>query len=149
MSVAASSNLYSFGFAIYTSDDHVIKENLSELKIPDNSATWEKINSSIQDFERKYEELLKEYGIVRAHAQGHDSDNALVGNALATKETILEILTDADGGMAKDLTQDYRAIFNEVHSKVKDSLHPAVDCSVEFFDFPIELVEEFERGDAE
>lgn len=70
----------SFGFAIRTSHEDMIKEHAAELGLELNDRNWEQVNKDIERLERNIVALLNKHGI-DATPEGHDNNGDLIGSA--------------------------------------------------------------------
>ncbi len=136
--IIKESKLIDIGFALGTTDEYTIKEYAAEDGI---ELDWDKINEGVGKWESNYENILSDF-VTSASAQGHDSSDDLVGSASATKEQLLDILERAD---EVDETER-RAYFIEGTGSMNEydnDLPSPVGSSLEFFDIPQELFDEF------
>jgi hypothetical protein len=136
--ILKESELIDIGFALGTTDEYSIKEYAEEDGI---DLDWDEINEGIERWESNYKDILSDF-VTSASEQGHDSDNDLVGSASATKEQLLDILERAD-----DVDEtNRRAYFMEGTGSMNEydnNLPSPIGSSLEFFDIPQEIFDEF------
>jgi hypothetical protein len=128
---------FNIGFAISTSDEHMIEMRANDDAI---EVDWAAVNDAIPIIERNAMTVLEEQGI-RCRAEGHDSHGDLVGSAWVQAGTggvaIVQQFIDAgESFRTSSGTIDFiqQGLAHRLYQGVPENIAALIDVDISFFD---------------
>jgi hypothetical protein len=134
------------GWALATSPSYEIKENAAEDGVRVDTKFWEDVNASIEAFESECHEIVGQWASCVSN-EGHDSDDALCGQAIVT-EAQAEAIREAFE-FVSDGTYVITSSSGNFDHPALSKLHPCVGADLTLYDVPEDAGDMDDADDAD